>query len=110
MWIVVIIVIVIGCIIFSANGNKSEDNAFQSQRNSEGVQDYGEMCKNIADQMLRDMHSGCAYRGFCVYERVEIDESNSIDDDDDKVVCYCEHYGKYVKRHSPCEYFRDAKR
>ncbi len=110
MWIIVIIVIVIGCIIFSTNGNKSEEDTFQSQRNTEGVQDYGEMCKNIADQMLREMHSGCVYSGCCVYDRVETDESNLVDDDDDDVVCYCEHYGKYVKRHSPCEHFRDTKR
>lgn len=109
MWIAVVIIIVFVAIGISMRG-QGESKQIEKYNNLENTRDFGQECKDLAEQILRDSHSGCAYSGCCVYDRTETDEETLDDDDDDDEVCYCEHYGEYVKRHSPCEHFKDKKR
>lgn len=110
MWILVIVVIVIGCIVLAVNSRGESAENIEVQQNPENLSDFELRCQNIADQILRDAHSGCAIGGCCVHDLTDAgDDSDEWDDenDDDDEVCYCEYYGEYVKRHSPCEHFVD---
>lgn len=105
-WLVIIGIAIFAIVALTKGSSGSQNTQVNSETQTPG--DFGQQCRDIAEQILRDAHTGCAMGGCCVYDRSENDqEDDDGDDDDDSVVCYCEHYGKYVRRHSPCEHFRD---
>ena len=105
MWILVIIIVVIVGVFISKRQGKQQTEMYD---NIQQTKDFGQECRDVAEKILHDAHSGCAIGGCCVYDCTVI-EDDADGDDEDEMVCYCEHYGEYVKRRSPCEYFKDRK-
>lgn len=97
MWFVIVVIFIIAIIFFRDKGQDSYPRQTTSRPDtSNEMREFEQLCKDTAEEIMRDSRTGCRFGGYCVYDSTE----------DDEEVCYCRFSNEYVKRHSPCPHFK----
>jgi len=100
--IIVGVIVVICFIVFAVREEKKYQRYLERKKRAEEHAQFERDVKQIADQMLQEMHTGCMYKGCCVFDMTQ-------KQDEAQDTCYCTLLHKTVNRHSPCEHFMDRK-